>query len=218
MNIFVFVSIDDNTFWFNFNKYSFIIFNDNITNILNLFLMLYNHCLHIVNKDEFIKQIEPLNVDDIPLLINVFKSIIFVQLNSHDNSKYKIDNNFLIKNIRIFIHLIQDKNIQYKFIKNNQCWLLNKTELNIFKNDYYNENETKEDISNRIGTKVLNIIPFSVPFHERLAILKSSLDKEKSVYKHQPPKKLIIRRDFIVADGFAAVVCIHTTFVFAKQI
>ncbi len=80
-----------------------ILFNSYVSHLLDLFLVLYNHILFVMEREEFIKQKNPLETKDLVPLIEILKSLFFYIL---ANEKSEMDGN-LIANMRKFMSLCQ---------------------------------------------------------------------------------------------------------------
>lgn len=195
---------------------------NNIQMLLNLFLMCFNHLLLALEKTEFDQMVNPFTITELISLIQVLKSIFFKQIVKKPNKKNGSTVTILFSvNLRHFMELLQTRNIQSKFTKD-ETWILSNNELAIWRTDMNtivaDTGETDEAkinpnsklqldgvaIKPGFAFKVLEAMPFGIPFVERIQLLRDIINDEKSSFANpnRPFRILPIRRNHLIADGF----------------
>ena len=167
--------------------------SEDIQIYLDLFLMCYNQLLVVMERDEFLNQKNPFEINTLIPLISVIKSVFFQCLK---NEKTLPENNKqLLNNMRTFIVLCQQRNMQTAFIKDENIWLLPKHDLQTWRDDYKSYDNCK------FARNILNTIPYVIPFNERVEIMKQEIKEIKDAIEAGPSIKMYIRRNNMVSDG-----------------
>ncbi|ETO19958.1 hypothetical protein RFI_17262, partial [Reticulomyxa filosa] len=137
--------------------------NSSVHQLLDLFLLLYNNHLFVMEKEEFVQQISPFTISTLPSLIQILK----------------------------------ERNMQQSYCEE-KTWLLDPLELQTFE-------QNLESSTPVLAMKVLRTIPFCIPFELRVTLMRNDIYHQRKILEAGPPTRIVIRRNCIIEDGFAAV-------------
>lgn len=150
---------------------------------------------------QFIHQQQPFECRELVPLIGLLRTLFFEHCSvgkDGGNSNSPLSGHpHLVNSIRRFLHQSVERNDEHKFCEDS-TWILEEKELELWRRDLDAEHEG-------FALNVLDKMPYSIPFMERVGFMRMVIGDEKKQWEHEAPTRVLIRRGHVVEDGYSVV-------------